>query len=45
MFAATDRPVAGAVQTTLIVAAAIAALAALVMVALPADVDRDASAS
>ena len=38
-------PIADAVQTTLIVAAAIAALAAIVMVALPADVDRDASAS
>ena len=34
-----------AVQTTLIVAAAIAALAALVLLALPAAVDRDASAS
>jgi hypothetical protein len=45
VFAAAGRPVAGAVQTTLVVAAAIAALAALVMVALPAAVDRVASAS
>ena len=43
MFAAAARPVADAVQATLIVAAAIAALASLVMVALPAAVDRDAS--
>jgi predicted MFS family arabinose efflux permease len=42
---AAGRPVADAVQTTMFVAAAIAAIAALVMVALPADVDRDASAS
>ena len=42
VFAATDRPVAEAVQTTFFVAAAVAALAAIVMVALPAAVDRDA---
>jgi EmrB/QacA subfamily drug resistance transporter len=45
VFAAAGRPVADAVQTTFFVAAAIAALAALVMAALPADVDRDPSAS
>ena len=44
--AAAGRPIADAVETTLIeFAAAVAALQALVMVALPADVDRDASAS
>ena len=45
VFAAAGRPVADAVQTTFFVAAAVAALAAIVMVALPAAVDRDASAS
>ncbi|MEA2136029.1 MAG: hypothetical protein QOC68_3938 [Solirubrobacteraceae bacterium] len=41
VFAAAGRPVADAVQSTMFVAAAVAALAAIVMVALPADVDRD----
>ena len=44
VFAAAGRPVADAVQTTLFAAAAIAALAAIVMAALPADVDRDTAA-
>jgi predicted MFS family arabinose efflux permease len=41
VFAAAGRPVADAVQTTFLAAAAVAALAALVMAALPAEVDRD----
>jgi MFS family permease len=41
VFAAAGRPVADAVQTTFFAAAAIAALAAIVMAALPAAVDRD----
>ena len=45
VFAAAGRPVADAVQTTFFVAAAIAAIAALVMVALPAEVDRATSGS
>jgi predicted MFS family arabinose efflux permease len=45
VFAGAGGSIAGAVQTTLVVAAAIAALAALVMLALPAAVDRDTSAS
>ena len=45
VFAAAGRPVADAVQTTFFVAAAVAALAALVMIALPAAVDRDTDAS
>jgi len=43
VFAAAGRPVADAVQTTFVVAAVIAAVAALVMTALPAGVDRDAA--
>ena len=45
VFAAAGRPVADAVQTTFFVAAAVAALAALLMIALPAAVDRDTGAS
>ena len=45
VFTAAGRPVADAVQTTFFAAAAIAAIAAIVMAALPADVDRDTAAS
>src|SRR5829696_3287138 len=40
VFAGAGGPVAGAVQATFVVAAGIAALAALVLAALPAEVDR-----
>jgi EmrB/QacA subfamily drug resistance transporter len=41
VFAAAGHPVSGAVQATLFAGAGVAALAALVLVALPAAVDRD----
>src|SRR3954470_23358343 len=45
VFAAAGHPVAGAVQATLFAGAGVAALAALVLVALPAAVDRDGERS
>src|SRR4051795_3522685 len=45
VFAAAGHPVAGAVQATLFAGAGVAGLAALVLVALPAAVDRDGERS
>jgi EmrB/QacA subfamily drug resistance transporter len=45
VFAGAGRPVGEAVQTTFLVAAGLAALGAVALVAMPADVDRDLVAS